>query len=101
MKYSNEQVQAGLDYVNNVYGYIKLIHGEDVANGWLSAPELDTKYFVEYNEAYEKFFTKIMNLTKRQKEAMEEIMLHRVYKRIINAGIDERLERQLSQLENY
>lgn len=100
-KYSNEELSSGIKYIMNVVEWVKISYGEEAANEWVKGGFSDSKYMVEYNAAYVAFFEKVVNLRRDQKEAMEEMLLTKVYCKIRERLAYERLEKRLCELEKY
>lgn len=97
--YTEQELSTGIKYLMSVVEWVKIAYGEQAAEEWIKNGFSNTQYLVDYNAAYEAFFTKIMKLRKDQKEAMQEMLLSKVYLRAKQAEVYNRLERRLAEIE--
>lgn len=99
--YTQQELANGMKYIMNVVEWVKISYGEEAANKWVKSGFSDSKYMVEYNAAYVSFFEKVVNLRKDQKEAMQELLMTKVYCKIRERAAYQRLEKRLTELEKY
>lgn len=93
-----QQLEQAEKYITNVAKWIELTYGKEAAEKWLQDGATDYKYMQEYNTAYEAFVKKVLNLNKRQKEAVTEVLYTTVYSRMQNEKLYNRLFKRLENI---